>query len=256
MRRAALGLLIAVFGGCGGGTTVAPADAGRTDTGRRTDRGVATDAVRPVGDQDGDGLCDATEAMTGTDPTLGDTDGDGLTDLFELRAGSDPLSSRVPDAVDRVQLREAPGEVVVTEHAVVVDGQGGVIAGLWQDRGAGVDERLASAWVAFELVAVGADPAGVVQSFSGSRFVGVLGRTQLTWRLTSRSRGGVSDGADGGVMRLGCRRAYELVLVVLADGGETVRSRQLVIDVLPAQGGSGVWPAVDADGFCQATSCQ
>jgi hypothetical protein len=137
---------------------------------------------------------------------------------------------------------------------VVVDGQGGVIAGLWQARGVGVDDRLASAWVSFDFVAVGADPAGVVQSFSGSRFVGVLGRTQLSWRLTSRSRGGVG-GADGGVMRLGCRRAYELVLVVQADGGETVRARPLIIDVLPAQGGSGTWPAVDADGFCQATAC-
>jgi hypothetical protein len=217
---------------------------------------VTNDTPRPVGDQDGDGLCDATEAMAGTDPALGDTDGDGLTDWFEVRSGSDPLSSMVPDAADRVQLREAPGEVVVTDHAVVVDGQGGVIAGLWQDRGAGVDDRLASAWVAFDLAAVGADPAGVVQSFSGSRFVGVLGRTQLSWRLTSRSRGGASDGGDGGVVRLGCRRAYEVVLVVQADGGDTVRARQLVVDVLPAQGGSGVWPAVDADGFCQAARCQ
>jgi hypothetical protein len=257
VRRAALTLLIGVFAGCGAGSTAAPADAGRTDTGRRTDRGPGVDTgPARTGDGDGDGVCDATEAMAGTDPARGDTDGDGLTDLYELRFGTDPLNSHEPDAADRVQLHESPSEVVLTEHPVVVDGEGGVIAGLWQDRGAGVDDRLASAWVSFDLAAVGADPAGVVQEISGSRFVGVLGRTTLSWRLTTRSRGGASEGSDGGVVRLGCRRAYEFVLAVRAEGGDVLRSRRMTLDVLGAQGGGGTWPAVDAEGFCQATRCQ
>ena len=257
MRRAVLVILIAVFTGCGAGTTEPPADAGRTDTGPRTDRGPGVDlGPVPTGDGDGDGVCDATEAMAGTDPDRGDTDGDGLTDLYELRSGTDPLNSRQPDSEDRVQLRESPSEVVLTDYPVVVDGEGGVIAALWQDRGAGIDDRLASAWVSFDLAAVGADPAGVVQEISGSRFVGVLGRTRLSWRLTTRSRAGASEGADGGVLRLGCRRAYEFVLVVRAEGGEVLRSRRMTLDVLGAQGGGGVWPAVDAEGFCQAARCQ
>lgn len=256
MRRAALVLLIGAVVGCGT-TPAAPVDAGRTDTGRRTDRGPGADTgPAPMGDQDRDGVCDATEAMLGTDQALGDTDGDGLTDLYELRFGTNPLSSREPEALDRVQLREAPSQVTVTAHPVVVEGNGGVIAANWQDRGPGVDGRLASAWVAFELSAVGADPAGVVQEISGSRFVGVLGRTQLSWRLTTRSRGGTTQGTDGGVARLGCRRAYEFVLVVSADGGEALRSRRMTLDVLPAQGGGGTWPAVDDEGFCQAAQCQ
>jgi hypothetical protein len=255
VRRAALALLIGVLGGCGEGAVDPPLDAGRRDTGPRLDRGVTADQGSTTADDDGDGVCDATEASAGTDPARADTDRDGLTDLYELRFGTDPLNSREPDAADRLQLREAPSEVVLTEHSVVLDGQGGVIAGLWQDRGVGVDERLASAWAAFDLVAVGADPAGVVQEFSGSRFVGVLGRTQLSWRLTTRSRGGASDG-DGGVLRLGCRRAYELVLAVRAEGAEVLRSRRLTLDVLGAQGGTGSWPAIDDEGFCQVARCQ
>ena len=254
MRRAALALLIGGCAGCGTVSSAAPTDAGRTDTGRVDRPGTDAGPVR-TGDRDGDGVCDATEAMAGTDPARGDTDGDGLTDLYELRFGTDPLNSREPDAVDRVQLREAPSEVVLTDFPVVVDAQGGVVAGLWQDRGVGVDDRLASAWVTFELPAVAADPPGVVQEISGSRFVGVLGRARLAWRLTTRSRGGAAGG-DGAVVRLGCRRAYEFVLVALEDGGEALRSRRMTLDVLPAQGGSGTWDAVDGEGFCQARQCQ
>ena len=253
MRRAALGLLIGVWAGCGG-TPATPADAGRVDTGRRLDR-PAVDTGAGRGDTDGDGLCDATEAMAGTDPARGDTDGDGLTDLYEQRYGSDPRDSTNPDPVDRVQLREAPTGVALTEVPVVVDAQGGVIAALWQDRGFGVDDRLASAWASFELTAVAADPAGVVGQLSGPRFLAVLGRARLTWQLTTRARGGAADG-DGGVVRLGCRRAYELVVVVTEDGGEALRARRLTLDVLGAQGGDGVWPAVDAEGFCQAPQCE
>ena len=254
MRRAALALLIGVCAGCGTIASAAPTDAGRTDTGR-VDRPATDTGPARAEDQDGDGVCDATEAMAGTDPARGDTDGDGLTDRYELRFGTDPLNSREPDAVDRVQLREAPSEVVLADFSVLVNAQGGVVAGLWQDRGLGVDDRLASAWVTFDLPAVAANPAGVVQEISGSRFVGVLGRTQLAWRLTTRSRGGAADG-DGAVVRLGCRRAYEFVLVAQEDGGEALRSRRMTLDVLPAQGGSGTWEGVDGEGFCQARECE
>ena len=243
-----------VWAGCGAAPAVAPADAGRADTGRRVDR-PAADTGAGRADSDGDGVCDGSESMAGTDPARADTDGDGLTDLYERQYGSDPLNSRDPDAVDRVQVRESPAGVVVTEHPVLVDAQGGVITALWQDRGAGVDDRLASAWATFDLAAVGADPAGAVLEISGARFVGVLGRARLTWRLTTRSREGAADG-DGGVVRLGCRRAYELVLVVREEGAEALRARRITLDVLGAQGGGGAWAAVDAEGFCQARQCQ
>lgn len=244
--------------GCGTPAPSAPVDAGRRDTGARTDRGAATDnGGSPGTDTDRDGLCDATEAELGTDPALADTDDDGLTDLFEARAGDDPRDADDPPAVDRVQLREAPGEVVVTDYAATIDGaqEGDVLTALWQDRGTGIDGRFASAWASFELAAFAADPAGVVDELSGPRFVGVRGRARLTWRLTTRSRGGTVDG-DAGAVRLGCRRAYEFVLVVLPNGGDALRVRRMTLDVLGARGGGGTWPDVDADGFCQPARCQ
>jgi len=47
---------------------------------------IATD------DFDGDGLTNAQEQATGTDPTMADTDGDGTSDGAEVAAGSDPLA--------------------------------------------------------------------------------------------------------------------------------------------------------------------
>lgn len=257
MRRAGLILLAGALLGCGTSPVNQTVDAGRRDTGTRTDRGVTRDTGVAQGeDTDRDGVCDRSEADFGTDPNLADTDNDGLTDLFELRAGDDPLNPNDPLAVDRVQLREAPEEVVFTDYGVVIDGaqEGDVLTALWQDRGAGPDGRLASAWVSFGLAALVADPAGVVDEISGARFVGVRGRTRLTWRLTTRSRGGAADG-DAGVVRLGCRRAYEFVLVVLPNGGDALRVRRMTLDVLGARSG-GTWPDVDAEGFCQPAQCQ
>jgi len=256
VRGAGLILLTGALWGCGASPVDQTVDAGRRDTGARTDRGVAADTgPTPGEDTDRDGLCDRTEGESGTDPTRADTDGDGLTDLFELRAGDDPRNPNDPLAVDRVQLREAPEEVVINDYAVVIDGaeEGDVITALWQDRGVGVDDRLASAWVSFDLAALSADPAGVVDQISGPRFVGVRGRARLTWRLTARSRGGAADG-DAGVTRLGCRRAYEFVLAVFAAGGDALRVRRMTLDVIGARTG-GTWPDVDAEGFCQPAQC-
>jgi hypothetical protein len=43
-------------------------------------------------DSDGDGLSDANERASGTDPDVADTDGDGSPDSRELRDGSDPTA--------------------------------------------------------------------------------------------------------------------------------------------------------------------
>lgn len=43
-------------------------------------------------DQDGDGLTNAEEWQTGSDPTLADTDGDGISDKVEVLAGSNPAA--------------------------------------------------------------------------------------------------------------------------------------------------------------------
>ncbi len=51
---------------------------------------VGTDPCNP--DTDGDGLSDGAEVNThGTNPLLADTDGDGFSDGVEVGAGTDPL---------------------------------------------------------------------------------------------------------------------------------------------------------------------
>ncbi len=252
MRRAAfVGVAACALAACGSPTTAQP-DAGRAPT---TDRGPRFDDLpSTTADRDRDGLCDATEALAGTDPTLADTDGDGLTDAYERRVGYDPLDARDPLSTDRVQLHEAPVETVLLVHDVVLNNDASVVDALWQDRFAGVDGRLASAWASITLTAIGADPASGVQQIAGARFLGVSGLTRLRWQLEVRSRGGAAN-ADGGVVRLGCRRAYAFVVEVDGADGTGLRVRRLTLDVL-AQAGALPDAGADADGFCPAPACE
>ena len=252
VRRAVacLGAVAMCVAGCGSSATTADAAVPSRDAGPVMHDAPPSHSV----DRDHDGLCDDSEAMAGTDPTLADTDGDGLTDLYEWRAGYDPTRSSDPPAVDRAQLHEAPTETVVVAHDALLDNAATVVDALWQDRAAGVDGRLASAWAAVTITAVGADPASSVQEIDGTRFVGVSGLARLQWRIDVRSRAGAAGG-DAGVVRLGCRRAYEFVVEVSAAGGDGLRVRRITLDVLPAAGANG-WPQVDPDGFCEATACE
>ena len=53
-----------------------------------------TSGTNPVlADSDGDGVDDPTELAAGTDPFDTDTDGDGIGDGAERAAGSDPLTA-------------------------------------------------------------------------------------------------------------------------------------------------------------------
>lgn len=47
----------------------------------------------PITDSDGDGIPDADEIASGTDPNLADTDGDGLSDSQEVTIGTSPILS-------------------------------------------------------------------------------------------------------------------------------------------------------------------
>ncbi len=57
-----------------------------------TDAEEASSGTNPINpDTDGDGLKDDEEDAYGTDPLVTDTDGDGYSDWEEIQAGSDPL---------------------------------------------------------------------------------------------------------------------------------------------------------------------
>lgn len=234
-------LLAAAVSGAGCSDTVRPADAA-VDA-RRSDGAVTRDAVDPEADRDLDGVCDATEAKVHTDPTLADSDGDGLTDAYELLISTDPINPRDPDARDRVPVVEGDDNFATVEHFVRVSGSGAPVIAYWQDRTPGPDGRYASELVRFEVAALDADPMVLVRAVDGPRFVGVTGFTTLHWRVTVRGAAAGDAGA------LGCRRAYEALVVVGEEGGDALAQRRLVIDVRPRA------PAGTDLEFCAASSC-
>ncbi len=245
--------VLAALTACGGGSVVRP---DVPDAAARPDRVVPAEPSA-TGDMDGDGLCDLTEQERRTDPRAPDTDGDGLLDSFEVRAGSDPLALRDPLASDRVRFTEGSTSLATVEHLIEYEGSGEVLTAAMQDRAAGLDGRRASELVDFSVEATSANPAAFVRAIEGPRFVGVLGRVVLQWRVTARPRDlGAMDAGAGAA--LGCRRAYEALLVLKREGDDVVSSRRLVIELAPPEGDGGgapAWPRVSADGLCLPERC-
>ncbi len=215
------------------------------------DRPPVVDAPSPTADTDGDGLCDLTERDRRTDPTNPDTDGDGLLDSFEVRAGDDPLSGRSPAATNRIAFTEGDTTRLAIVTSLDYQGAGESLLAAMQNRTRGVDDLDASDLVDFTLTAVSANPAAFVGALMGPRFVGVAGRAVLTWQLDAQLRAA----GDGGVMALGCRRAYEATLTVKRVGDDVVAARPVVVDVAPAAGATASWPRVSREGFCLPARC-
>jgi Bacterial TSP3 repeat len=240
---------------CSGGGTVVTARPDVPDAAARTDRVIPMEASA-TGDMDGDGLCDLTEQQRRTDPRRVDSDGDGLLDSFEVRVGTDPLSGRDPFATDRVRFTEGDALLATIEHVTEYQGNGEVLSAAMLDRAAGLDGLRASELVDFSIEATTANPAAFVRAIEGPRFVGVLGRVVLQWRVSARPRSFAA--MDGGVgSALGCRRAYEALLVLKREGDDVVSSRQLVVEFVPPSGSTATpaWQRVSADGFCLPERC-
>lgn len=226
------------------------------DAAPRTDALIAPEASATA-DTDGDGLCDRTEQDRRTDPRAPDTDGDGLLDSFEVAAGTNPLALRSPLASDRVRFVEGDDTLATIEHVIEYQGAGEVLRALMQDRAAGVDGLRATELADFTVEATAANPAAFVRAIEGARFVGVLGRVVLQWRVSARPRA-MAPALDGGVgAALGCRRAYETSLVLKREGDDVVSARQLIVEIAPREGDGGraAWPRVSADGLCLPARC-
>lgn len=59
--------------------------------------------LSPSGDEDGDGLINATEAALGTDPANADTDGDGLDDATEVGDPTTPADEDLDGKIDAIE---------------------------------------------------------------------------------------------------------------------------------------------------------
>ncbi len=223
------------------------------DAAPRVDRVVPAEPSATA-DSDGDGLCDLTEQERRTDPRSADSDGDGLLDSFETRIGADPLSGRDPLASDRLRFVEDNTSLATLEHVMEYEGAGEVLSAAMLDRSAGLDGLRASEVVDFNVEATTANPAAFVRAIEGPRFVGVVGRTVLSWRLGARLR--ASSVIDGGAASApGCRRAYEALLVIKREGDDVVSARSLIVDVSPPSGATPSWPRVSPSGLCLPERC-
>lgn len=186
-----------------------------------------SEAGRP--DHDGDGLCDTTESVYGTDPDSPDTDADGLLDSFEIDAFTSPLSAAEPRSDARVTLREEPGSRTQTFLAFAYRGVGESLTGVMLDRASGPDGRNASE-LAAAFDALTADPRAAVADLIGPRFTSVDGLVRLRWIITLAWPSAAPP--------IGCRRAYAGTPAAFAEGRGLVYARSLVIDVMPAQNGA------------------
>lgn len=220
-RRASSLLILCAVAACSGShPSSPPADGGVRD-------GMLPDgAIGPSGDADGDGLCDSSELMRGTDPTLADTDGDGLTDLAEVRFGTDPTSSTSPDRASVFVLRESPDATVQVPIEVDVRGRGEDYTGGFMPL-SGAPELTSSAGDFFTgTAAVFAEPSGNVGLLDAdaAAFRGVTGRTHLGFEARF---------AFGSALPRSCIRAYSFVYNVKRSDGRFVSSDRFVLVILP-----------------------
>ncbi len=192
------------------------------------------DVQRP--DTDGDGLCDDTEeTQLRTDPLSADTDGDGFTDLFESLIYSNANRATDPPQDLIIPWYERPGEAVETVFTFSYRGVGETLFGVYGETTPGID-GLHGEELPLELQAFSASPAGNVVAISDTRFVGVLGATRLTYRLS---------GAWRTQPPMRCRRAYTITPIIYAEPRGYVYGKRFVIDVRPLEGAFDA--SVDSD---------
>ena len=177
-------------------------------------------------DTDGDGLCDETELAWGTDPGAVDSDLDGLTDRAERDFGYAPL---LPDSPSRdllVFLEESDVSTAQFPVQQIVRGNGETYTGAFN--ATPVANRLGyDASTFLELAhAVGAFPMENVFEVreDEQRFVGVFGRTELTYEVRFQFAGATPRS---------CVTAFPFSYQIKREDGVTVGFGRYLLVVLP-----------------------
>lgn len=190
-------------------------------------------------DRDGDGLCDGTELARGLDPESADTDGDGFSDLTELQINADPL---MIDSPDRDTLVVLPTERLATTSVAftyTVRGEGGSYVGGFSARPRPLADETSANDFFLSAVAVAATPPEHAALIEGERFVGVVGRTLLSYQVDFEYR-------DDALIE--CMRAYPFSYQVKLEDGNIVGYQQRILLVAPRgmEPGNGPWCGVGA----------
>jgi hypothetical protein len=193
-------------------------------------------------DSDADGLCDVQEVSRGLMADDPDTDGDGFSDLAEVSLGFDALMPTSPDRARIVMLEERPTARARIAVTVIVSGMGETFSGTFQTVPRVFSDGIDASLYFERASAVGAAPMANIVSVDpeGQQFVGVMGRTALTFDVSF----GFDDDAQ-----LGCRRAYPFQYTVKREDGRVVATERLTLVLWP----EGATP--DEGEWCGARPC-
>lgn len=195
-----------------------------------------------VADSDADGLCDATELRIRTNPDAADTDGDGFPDVVELLSEYRATEPTSP-GIDQVgYLVGRPGHVLDLELRTTIEGSGQGATGefiartAWDIHGLSADDYFVSA------VAVSATPPDNVRGISeaGERFMSVLGRTRLTFRLHFEFTNEIE---------LDCAPALPFRYMIKGDDGWYLASRDYLLVVTPGEA------PMSPEDYCKPVAC-
>lgn len=186
-------------------------------------------------DDDGDGLCNSTEATLGLDPAQSDTDGDGFPDVLEYSVGTDGRMIDSPARDALVFLSGVRDSVIDAPVTFSVRGSGETFTAAFASSPSFLPypERDAATYYAGAR-AIGAVPMENVAAFDGETFIGVRSRVLLVYTITFRAAEDASD----------CMRIYPFLYQVqtTTDGRIHGQARRWLVVAPPgATPGRGEW---------------
>ncbi len=214
--RGAWVLALALLAACGDSTTPPPPE----------DAGAADAPFVPTDDRDGDGLCDGTEIMRGTDPDVADTDLDGFPDYAEVLLGTNPSLNTSPDRETVFTLRERAEAAIDIPLQQSVFGNGEDYTGSFEALGT-PDEagETATDFYGGGRATFAEPPENVALiDVDEEAFRGVVGRTLLGFELRF---------VRGASPTRGCIRAHLFRYNVKRSDGRLVGAQRNLLVVLP-----------------------
>lgn len=193
-------------------------------------------------DQDGDGLCDATEEELGSSSESADTDGDGLPDFIELIYGFVATDPNAPDSDQLGYMVARAGAESGFDIRLSGEGEGSDFTGFFQDLASPYEDGITAGSYFVTSEALAAEPPEAVRAIDAAqqRFVSVLGPVRLELFALFR--------ADDLIEEDGCARAYPFRYRLKDERGE-LEDERLYLLIVAA---SGLDTPAD---FCLPTPC-